>query len=169
MDTVWQSEFRKRMQEFGPAEADGLVPVSIKVRVKSGCFHREHSPHAYRLIDDYFAAADLSGVRHRFEEHESGPELLVYLAVTAAGLGVVKSVVELVTAIIKARSEGIKKGDSPSDPLELIVRGHSRDAEYFEEKVLQIPPEQVITPKQIEDALAKRISEMQKKKSRKKK
>jgi hypothetical protein len=157
------------MQDFGPAEADGLVPVSIKVRVMSGCFHREHSPQAYRLIDDYLAAADLSHVRHRFEEHESGPELLVYLAVTAAGLGVVKSVVELITTIIKARSEGIKKGDTPSHPLELIVRGHSEDGEYFEEKVLQIPPEQVVTPTQIEDALAKSIPKPQKRKRRKQK
>jgi hypothetical protein len=88
------------MEDFGHARTDGFLPVSIKVRVTSGCFHREHSPHAYRLIDDYLAAADLSEVQCRFEEHESGPELLVYLAVTAAGLGVVKSVVELVSAII---------------------------------------------------------------------
>jgi hypothetical protein len=168
MDTVWQSEFRKRMQDFGGAKTDGLVPVSIKVRVTSGCFHREHSPHAYRLIDGYLADTHLSDVQCRFEEHESGPELLVYLALTAAGLGVVKSVVELVTAIIKARSEGIKKGDRPSDPLELIVRGHSKDEEYFEETVLRIPPEHVVTPKQIEDALAKRKPHTQKKRRKKK-
>ena len=133
------------MQDFGRAKTDGLAPVSIKVGVTSGCFHREHSPHAYQLIDDYLADADLSDLQFRFEEHESGPELLVYLAVTAAALGVVKSVVELVTAIIKARSEGIKKGDRPSDPLELIVRGHSKDGEYFEETVLRIPPDHVVT------------------------
>ena len=156
------------MEHFGHAKTDGLVPVSIKVRVTSGCFHREHSPHAYRLIDAYLAHADLSDVQCRFEEHESGPEFLVYLAVTAAGLGVVKSVVELVTAIIKARSDGIKKGDRPSDPLELILRGHSKDGEYFEETVLRVPPEQLITPKQIEDALAKRKPETQKKKRNKK-
>ena len=152
------------MRDFGRAKTDDLVPVSIKVRVTSGCFHREHSPHAYRLIDGYLADADLSDVQCRFEEHESGPELLIYLAVTAAGLGVVKSVVELITAIIKARSEGIKKRDRPSDPLELIVRGHSKDEEYFEETVLRIPPEHVVTPKQIKDALAKRKTKRRKKK-----
>ena len=114
------------------------------------------------------ADADLSNVQCRFEEHESGSELLVYLAVTAAGLGVVKSVVELFTAIIKARSEGIKKGDRPSDPLAFIVRGHSKNGEYFEEVVLGIPPEHVITLKQIEDARAKRKPETQKKKRKKK-
>ena len=156
------------MEDFGHARTDGFLPVSIKVRVTSGCFHREHSPHAYRLIDDYLAAADLSKVQCRFEEHESGPELLVYLAVTAAGLGVVKSIVELVTAIIKARSDGIKKGDRPSDPLELIVRGHTKDGEYFEERVLRIPPELVITSKQIEDAITKRRPKTPKKKRKRK-
>jgi hypothetical protein len=156
------------MDDYGRAKRDSLTPVSIKVRVTSGCFHREHSPHAYRIIDDYLAGADLSGTQCRFEEHESGPELLVYLAVTAAGLGVVKSIVELVTAIIKARSEGIKKGDGPSDPLELIVRGHAKDGEYFEEIVLRIPPQRVITRKQVEGALAKPKPETKKKKRRKK-
>jgi len=155
------------MQQFGSAKPDGLVPVSLKVRVASGCFHREHSPHAYRLIDDYLAAADLSDVHCQFEEHESGPEILVYLAVTAAGLGFAKSVIELITAIIKARSEGIKRGDRPSDPLELIVRGHTKDGEYFEEMVLRIPPEHPITAKQVENALVKRKPPAQKKRRKK--
>jgi hypothetical protein len=169
MDTSWQAEFRKRMEDFDRGNPGGLVPVSIKVRATSGCFHREHSPHAYRLIDDYLADAELSEVSCRIEEHESGPEILVYLAVTAAGLGVVKSLVELVTAIIKARSDGNKMGDSRSEPLELIVRGHSKAGEYFEETVLRIPAKQVITAKQIEDALAKSGPAAKKKKQRKNK
>lgn len=168
MDTDWQEQFQKRMKEFGTANSDGLVPISIKVRINSGCFHREHSPEAYRLIDDYIAAADLSKAHYRIEEHESGPEILVYLAFTAAGLGFAKSIVELVTAIIKARSEGIKRGDRPSDPLDLIVRGHSKDGDYFEEKILRIPPEQAVTTKQIEEALTKQIQQPQKKKRKKK-
>lgn len=64
--------------------------MSIKVRVQASCFHPEHSPEAYRLIDDYTATADLSDVHFQFEEHESGPEILVYLAVAAAGLELAK-------------------------------------------------------------------------------
>jgi hypothetical protein len=167
MDDYWQAEFRKRMERFGSAKADGLVPVSIKVRISSGCFHREHSPNAYHLIDDYLAKADLSDVCHHFEEHESGPEILVYVAVTAAGLSFAKSVIELITAIIKARSEGIKRGDRPSDPLELIVRGHTKDGEYFEETVLRIPSENIIAAKLVEDALVKGNSPKQKKRRKK--
>ena len=157
------------MKRFGAStKSDGRIPVSIKVRISSGCFHREHSPEAYRLIDDYVAGADLSDIHYEIEEHESGPEILVYLAVTAAGLGFAKSVIELVTTIIKARSEGIKRGDRPSDPLELIVRGYSKDGEYFEEQILRIPAHQVVTAKQIEDALIKQTRKPQKKKRKKK-
>jgi hypothetical protein len=151
----WQTEFRERMSQFGARIPDGFTPVSIKVRVVSGCFHREHSPEAYRLIDDYVSSARLSEAHYRIEEHESGPEILVYLAVTTAGLSLAKSVVELITAIIKARSEGIKRGDRPSDPLEVIVRGHTKDGEYTEEKILRIPTGTTITPKQLKDVFPK--------------
>src|SRR4051794_20629349 len=96
MDPYWQSEFRKRMEQFEGPEKDGFLPVSIKVRVTSGCFHREHSPHAYKLIDQHLAKNDLSNTHHRFEEHESGPELLIYLAATTAGLSFLTSVVNLI-------------------------------------------------------------------------
>jgi len=140
------------MKDFAGVETDDRLPVSIKVRVHDGCFHREHSPHAYQIIDDYLAKSKLPDTR--FEEHESGPELLVYLAVTTAGLTLAKSVVELITTIIKARSEGVKKGDKPSAPLVLIIRGYSKAGDYFEERALEISPHQVVTPKQIEDAIA---------------
>lgn len=167
-DTYWIEQFRKRMERFGVAKPDGRIPVSIKLRITSGCFHREHSPEAYQLIDNYIAEADLSELDYQIEEHESGPEILIYLAATAAGLSFVTAVIGLVTAIIKARSEGIKRGDSPSDPLELIVRGYSKDGEYFEEKILRIPPNQVVTPKRIRDALTKRSRRPRKKEQKKK-
>ncbi len=81
------------------------VPVSIKIRIVSGCFHREHSPRAYEIIDAKLSKLPRN-VMLGFEEHESGPELLVYVA---AGVALTTSVINLVTAIIKARSEGVKK------------------------------------------------------------
>ena len=115
----------------------GDVAISIKVRVVSGCFHREHSPHAYAVIDSQLAKfpPDSELV---FEEHESGPELLVYLAVVTAGITLAKSVIDLITAIIKARAEGVKKGDKPSDPLEVIVRRVGKGQDFREEIVLRI-------------------------------
>lgn len=113
----------------------GEVAVSIKIRVTSGCFHREHSPRAYAEIDHNLGSLAKTNTRIVFEEHESGPEILAYAVV---GIGLATAVINLITAIIKARSEGIKKGDHPTDPLCLIVR-RVHDAEGFrEEQVLTL-------------------------------
>lgn len=108
MDAAWQVEFRRRMNRFGEPKTDGAVPVSIKIRAKSGCFDREHSPEAFRVIDGYLQDAKLD-VPCQIEEHESGPEILVYLAVTTAGLSLAKSIVELITAIIKLVRKALKR------------------------------------------------------------
>ena len=65
-----------------------------------------------------------------------------------------KSVVDLVTTILKARSEGIKKGDRQTDPLELIVRGHLKNGEFFEEKILRIPHDQIVSEQVVGTALS---------------
>jgi hypothetical protein len=127
-----------RAFELARAPREGEVSVSIKVRVVSGCFHREHSPHAYALIDKHLASRAARRPEFGFVEHESGPELLVYLALGTAGITLAKSVIDLVTAIVKARSEGIKKGDRPSDPLEVIVRRVGDGDKFVEETVLRI-------------------------------
>lgn len=165
VDTEWQETFRSRMHRFEQRRppAPGEEAVSIKVRVSSGCFHREHSPHAYELIDrhlDKLVAVD-SGFA--FEEHESGPEILVYLALGTAGITLAKSIIDLVTAIIKARSEGIHKGDHPSHPLELIVRRVHNGQEFREETVLRIGHRDSLDETQIEqhlrDALQKLLKD----------
>lgn len=134
MDNAWRDEFRERMRGFG-AKRGGGSGVSIKVRVESGCFHREHSPEAFRLFDR--KAARLAN-NVEWVEHESGPELLVYMAVTTAALSLAKSVVDLVTTIIKARSDGIKKGDHPREPLVVIVRRIDDKNEFREEIVMRL-------------------------------
>lgn len=54
MKTAWPNEFRERMRHFEgrTAPRPGAAAVSIKLRVNSGCFHREHSPQAYEIIDE---------------------------------------------------------------------------------------------------------------------
>jgi hypothetical protein len=95
-----------------------------------------------------------------FEEHESGPELLVWIAIGTAGITLAKSVIDLVTAIIKARSEGIKKGDSASAPVELIVRKVITDDKIIEEKVLRFDYKDEVNTEQIEKALKKVIEKI---------
>jgi len=130
----------------------GEVAVSIKVRIRSGCFHRDCSPRAYELIDRRLSKLGLDA-QFGFEEHESGPEILVYLAITTAGLSLAKSVIDLITTIIKARSEGIKKGDRPSDPVELIVRRVHNRQEFREETVLRVGPKEALDETKIEQQL----------------
>jgi hypothetical protein len=112
----------------------GEVPVSIKVSVVSGCFHRDHSPRAYALIRQHLTRLSPTETEFAFEEHESGPEILVYVA---AGIALAKSVIDLVVAIIKARSEGVKAGDVASEPVELIVRRTVQGGTVQEEMVLR--------------------------------
>jgi hypothetical protein len=162
----WQQIFRERMRRFeSEARAHpGEIAVSIKVRITSGCFHREHSPRAYQIIDSRLAQLGPES-KLAFVEHESGPELLVYLAVTTAGLTLAKSIIELITTIIKARSEGVKKGDQPDEPVELIVRRVDNGDEFCEEMILRIghkePVEAKPIKKQLEAALRKLASKDQ--------
>lgn len=155
MDPNWQRTFRERMHRFErESPAPGEVAVSIKIRVVSGCFHREHSPRAYELIDSQLAKIRPDSAL-AIEEHESGPELLVYLAVATAGITLAKSVIDLITAIIKARSEGVQKGDIPAEPIELIVRRVSDDREFREEIVLRVGKQEEVDAK----AIAKQLDE----------
>jgi hypothetical protein len=164
MDAEWQQTFRTRMRGFNTRRPPqpGNIALSVKVRVVSGCFHREHSPCAYQAIDSHLAnsAPDLE-----FVEHESGPELLVYMAVATAGLTLAKSVIDLITAIIKARSDGVKKGDRPADPLELIVRRVEDGTGFREEIVVRIGHNDPIDPKLIEKQIDEALRKLHKQKS----
>jgi hypothetical protein len=133
----------------------GAAALSVKVRVVSGCFHREHSPHAYTLIDRLPVPTDVEIV-----EHESGPELLVFLAAITAGVSLAKSVIDLITTIIKARSDGIKKGDRPTDHLELIVRRSDDGQEYREEVILRIGHTDPVDAAAIEGKIEKALQRL---------
>ncbi len=86
--------------------------------------------------------------------------MLVWLALGRAGTTLAKSLIDLVTAIIKARSEGIKKGDSPSAPVELIVRKVITDDKIIEEKILRFDYEDEVNNEQIEKALKEAIEKI---------
>jgi hypothetical protein len=165
VNNAWPFEFRERMRRFGGSREPrtGETAVSFKIRVNSGCFHREHSPQAYEIIDQNLRSLARTDTHIVFEEHESGPEILAYVALAATGLGFAAQVINLITAIIKARSEGIKKGDHPTDPMHLIVR-RVHDAEGFrEEQVLTIGHTDTIDEaklqRQLTEALRKLLKE----------
>lgn len=152
MDPSWPEIFRARIRGFEmrrPPQPDA-VPVSIKIRVVSGCFHRSCSPYAYVLIDERLRRTSSSEPDFAFEEHETGPEILVYVA---AGVSLASSVINLVATIIKARSEGVKKGDRPSAPVELVVRRTVGHESVQDEVVLKCDHADQVNAKLIEERL----------------
>lgn len=140
MSDSWPREFARRIESFSEPLTGSGVPVSVKVRVASGCFHREDSPHAYRLIDEALRDPGLGRGAVQWHEHESGPELLVWIPFVTAGVAFSAAVVNLVVSILKARSDGIKAGDRPREPLELIVRTSRPGEGVVEEKILRFNP-----------------------------
>lgn len=160
----WHQTFRRRMRNFEDQNksSQGSVPVSVKIRVTGGCFHREHSPCAYEIIDR--CLGDVPGSEgFTFEEHESGPELLIFVAAATAGISLAKSIIDLIVSIVKARSEGIRKGDHPEAPLELIVRRTQKDGQFTEETVLRVGHRDAIAVDVIEKQLKESLSLLLKK------
>jgi hypothetical protein len=151
MADAWEAEFNERMRAF---EAQRPIPggqaVSIKIRVTAGCFHREHSPHAYALIDSYLRSMPDDGRESQIVEHESGPEVLHLIT---AGLELAGAVVGLITVIFAARHKGIEQGDGPSEPLELIVRRMDENGTVREETLLRVSHTETVDERRIESLL----------------
>jgi hypothetical protein len=133
--------------------------VSIKIRADRGCFDRGCCPEAWRIIDQHLRTIRPDG--WHLEKHESGPELLVWLALGTAGITLAKSVIDLVTTIIKARAEGKARGDRHGEPIELIVRDVGPDGKVREERLLRFTPEDAVDAQKIAQVLNKSISQRQ--------
>jgi hypothetical protein len=143
------------MNENKFKEESNRFPITIKIRVDHGCFHREHSPVAYSIIDNYLE--EYTDLNINFEEHESGPEIIVWLAFGTVGLTLAKSVIDLVTAIINARAKGRNMGDTRDGKLLLIVRDTKRTIDSSEEIVLEIYDKDIVSSDKIQKALEKRL------------
>jgi hypothetical protein len=152
MGNGWTTEFKHRMHRFEATHPGNGTSVSIKVRVSYGCFHREHSPRAFELIDRELAGLPQANREFEFIEHESGPELLTWVSVGMSGLSLALTAVQLVIAIIQARRAGVETGDQPSEPVELIVR-RTDGSGFHEEIVLRAGVQDRIDPAAIQTAL----------------
>ena len=170
----WINEFRDRVGRFEAMlpPREGEVPVSVKVRIDTGCYSRQCCPHAFSIIDRKVEELRKQGERFVLEEHETGPEIIVYLAVATAGLTLAKSIVDLLTTLIKARSEGQKHGDRHHDPVTLVVRRLENGDTLAEEPLLTFAPNDKVTKKIVEQALLhgceKIVPNAQKKRAKKK-
>jgi hypothetical protein len=159
VDDVWLNEFRQRMHAFSGKYGDDGVGVSIKVRVRGGCFHREHSPRAYEELDEFLRKNRPQDGHFAIEEHESGPEVLAYIILAGGAANLTAAVINVVTAILKARSDGIKKGDSPRDSLHVIVRLVD-DTDFREREALKVEHDEKIDKKVLENSLRHALLEV---------
>lgn len=157
----WDNELRHRLRDYENRSRtnpkDNALSISIKVRVDSGCFHREHSPQAYDTIDKFLQAD--SSDSYGFIEHENGPELITQIEFISSIIIISASVIDFVNTIIKARTEGIKKGDRPNDDIELITRGFNKKGKLKEEKILRIKTGDNISKKNLDKQLKKILKE----------
>ena len=125
--------------------------ITIKIRTEHGCFCRNHSRETNRLIDEIFQRNN--SYEFDYHEHESGPEIIAWLALGTAGLTVTKSLIDLITAIINACKEGRKKGDNQGGKLMLIVRDTYRTENSTEEIVLEIYENDLIDSAKVKKAI----------------
>ena len=126
-----------------------MLPVSIKLRVDSGCFCRSCCPEGHRLITDYLRQHPNVEVEARIVEHESGPEILAYINLTAGVASLAAAVVSLVVAVVQARAEGARRGDKRGYPFRLIIRRIDDKQKFEEDIVMEIPPEKEMDIDQI--------------------
>jgi hypothetical protein len=170
MNSIWQKEFQNRMKNFQSMKesSENDFAVSIKIRVDRGCFHRSCCPNAYKMIDDKLKSMLNNYDEFVFEEHETGPEILVYLTLAAAGVSLASNVIALINTIIKARFEGQKKGDNHRDPIEIIIRRVDKKGEFLEETILKINSLEEYSSSEMEMKLNNSAEKLVKKKVNKK-
>ena len=71
----------------------------------------------------------------------------------AAGVTLSVSVIDFITTIIRARSEGIKYADRKSERIELVIRGFDEEGKLKEVKALEINSRRAVSRYHIEKTL----------------
>ncbi|HKJ33291.1 MAG TPA: hypothetical protein VKA34_15755 [Balneolales bacterium] len=157
---TWENELSSRLENFRQERGldDETLIVSVKVRVTSGCFHREHSPQAYSIIDEI----DYPKTENKIIEHENGPEVIAYIALATASISFLQSTISLITEILKARQQGVSQGDNPNDSLKVIVRGFDKKGRLREEEIVEVHSSDPLDKKTIERTLNKTLKEFKK-------
>ena len=142
----WNDELDMRLFQFSNKHIikEGEEAVSIKVRAEGGCFHKSCCPYALHII--YNKMKEMNNDEFQYIEHESGPEIIAYISLAASSVLLAKSVIELITTIIKARFEGQKNGDGhKGNPVTLIIRKTQKEKEVIEEQIMTFTESDIIS------------------------
>ena len=130
--------------------------ITIKIRTEKGCFCPSHSPEAHSVIEEW-QRSNMGVNDIIIHEHESGPEIIAWLALGTAGLTVTKSVIDLITSIINACKRGKEKGNNLHGKLLLIVRDTYRTETSTEEIVWEIYDKDIVTNEKVRKAIERGI------------
>jgi hypothetical protein len=159
VDDWWLNSFSMlhRFKTHRP-ERLGDVPIWMKIRI-------DPTSEEHAVIRRYRETLTPADTDFEFETHESGPEILVYLAVTAAGVSLAKSVIDLIATIVKARSETRRKSDLSfkpwgPDPLELIIRHVDERRGQSDEIIIRLGQEETSDAAAIEQKLMEALREI---------
>jgi len=89
------------------------------------------------------------------ECHETGPEIIIYLGMVTASLALLKTVLELIVFIIKARGKDVR---SHQQNLNISIHSVKRDGSSENEESIQISmPATDLTVKAVEKFLSHKI------------
>lgn len=170
----WNEELDQRIKKYSinHINKEGEEAISIKVRAEGGCYHKSCCPYALNLI--YHKMNEINPDEFEYIEHESGPEIIAYISLSASGLLLAKSIIELVTTIIKARFEGQKHGDGhKGNPVTLIIRKTINGKEVIEEQIMTFNQSDKVSEEIVKNLLSEgyknlKFKENSNKKSKKK-
>lgn len=93
------------------------IPISIQIRTIGIQLGQE----GYELVRTRVHTAELPA-DIKYQEHESGPEIIFHIAYVTAVVTLAKSVLDLITALVKLISERIRNGREQSRGIEIIAR-----------------------------------------------
>ncbi len=140
--------------------------ISIKLSPPSGCCCSHCWPETWKIINKYIypygpvgheGEALIKSGKHQFvlKSHESGPEIIVYLAVATAAATLLKSIIDLINTIIK----GLSHEERKQPPKIKITRRQIIKGEIEEEKLIEIDfPISKDIEKQIQEKIKKSIN-----------
>jgi len=136
-----------------------LSPLNIDCCC-SGCLHE-----TWRMINEFIVPCrpvkhegdvliEKDGNKFVLEQHESGPEIIVFLALVTASLTLAKSVVDLISVIIKGLSTEHKKRQSRIKiSKRQLIKGKAQEENLIE---LDIPISKDVQ-KQLEEKIKQSI------------
>jgi hypothetical protein len=164
---TWEKDFIERFDALERIcrRPDGAAAASLKFRGSGGCFHREHSPHAFAIMDKKKLEKD--GIV--LEDHESGPEYLIWIPVIVLGIGLADKIIGLVTTLLKARQEGAMKGDKRPANLDFIIRAELPSSGYREKLIITIEADKPFDEAKARTEIDALIDEWSKEEKRKQK